>query len=165
MADFPETWPEGRYSIAHLGRTLVTQLPRVIGDAGTIPAGFTGDDKLTGEQRLAIQLRITKLMGCPVCQALFPPMATNAGFDDLQLEEALRGGDMALRPEVAAAADWAAAVLLSDGREPPGDVARSGYLSDQQRDHIATFTRLEMAIHAIGLSFLPHSMIERVWLG
>ena len=98
-------------------------------------------------------------MGCPVCAGLFPPLARRAGLDGAQVDEALHGGDEALPPEVAAAADWAQAVLLADGADPV-DLPPAA-LTPAQRDHIATVVRIEMGVHAVGLSFLPQALVER----
>ncbi len=155
-------WPGGKFTVANLINTTRRQSPRIFGDSNSIIAGFKGDERLTASQRLAMQLRITKIMGCPVCLNLLPPLARKAEFDEDQIQDAMNGGMGTLSPDVAAAADWAEAVLLADGDEPDEeDVVESALLTDLQREHILTMTRIEMVVHSLGLAFLPHQVIER----
>ncbi len=97
-------WPAGKYTFPHAVKTLRRQLPRVLDDLYTITPGFMGDERLTRSQRLAMQIRLSKLMGCPVCVSFFPALAKKAEFDEDQIQDAMLGGLEALSPEVCAAA-------------------------------------------------------------
>ncbi len=156
-------WPEGKFTAAHMMKTFKREVPRVVTDLGVLPPGFRGEERLTGSQRLAMQLRITRIMGCPVCLSLFPTLARKAEFDEEQIRDALLGGLGALSPDVAAAADWAGAVVLAGGEEPEEE--EDEILTDLQRTHIVAMARIEMLVHSVGLAFLPHRLVEKARAG
>ena len=159
MADI--NWSPGPYTIAKLGREILAHVPEV-GQWGPhllLPK----DDGLEWGTRLAVQLRLAKLFGCPVCLKLFPGLGPRAGFTSGQVDDALAGRLAALPPEAAGAVAWTEAVLGGGGTSPDAVPEPALVLRASQRDHLLATTRLEIVIHSIGLMFLPHSMIERAF--
>ncbi|MBI2569121.1 MAG: carboxymuconolactone decarboxylase family protein [Candidatus Schekmanbacteria bacterium] len=154
-------WPAQPYTTLQLVRTMKRQAPPVLRNFHALAGGFRGDDRLTADQRLAMQIRLAKIMGCPVCLWIFPRLAHRRGMAEQQLRACLDGVGSALEAETAAVADWAEAVLLGDGATPPVIPSRCAILNDRQRAHIQAMTRVEMCVHSVGLAFLPNAMIER----
>jgi alkylhydroperoxidase family enzyme len=161
MATF--RWSPGPYTIAKLGREMLTHLPELAqwGPHLRPPK----DDGLEWSTRLAVQLRLARLLGCPVCLKLFPGLGPRAGLTDDQVKDALAGDLHDLPPEAAGAVAWMEAVLAGGGTAPVEVPEAALVLRASQRDHLLATTRLEIVIHSIGLMFLPHSMIERAFAG
>jgi hypothetical protein len=154
-------WSPGPYTIAKLGRDILAHVPEV-GQWGPhlLPPK---DDGLEWSTRLAVQLRLAKLLGCPVCVKLFPGLGPRAGLSSGQVEDALTGNLAMLPAEAAGAVAWTEAVLVAGGTAPIEVPEPALVLRASQRDHLLATTRLEIVIHSIGLMFLPHKMIERAF--
>lgn len=149
-----------RYTIGRLLREVGTQVPAVLPRLHHVPWGFVRTDRLEGKTRILVQLRMAKMMGCPVCVGLLPVLARRAGFGETAIESALAGEGEGLSPEQHGAVAWVSEVLAKNGSPehvPPAAKA----LSDPVRDHIALMARVELVVHATGLMFLPHSWIVR----
>jgi len=159
MAD--TQWSPGPYTIAKLGRDLLAHVPEVGQWAPHLR--LPRDDGLAWSTRLAVQLRSSKLLGCPVCLKLFPGLGPRAGLSSVQVDDALAGRLAGLPPEAAGAVAWSEAVLIAGGAAPDVVPEPALELRASQRDHLLALTRLEIVIHSIGLMFLPHSMIERAF--
>ncbi len=151
----------GPYTLAHLGQTFLTHAPAVILGGAQLLDGLRGDGRLAGSTRIAIQLRLAKLLGCPLCRALFPALAQRAGMGEAEVQAALRGEGAQLAPETAAALAWVDEIVRAGG-QPQSCEAAAG-LTAAQRDHLVVLTRLDVIIHSVGLMFLPRSMIERAF--
>ena len=151
----------GPYNLQKLAQQLVTQGPELIRGLPNLLSGLTGPDRLDLGSRLAFQIRGARLMGCPVCLELFPRIATKAGFDAATVDRILEGELAGLSPEVAGVVSWAEAVITGDGAEPELVPGPAMALSSIQRSHLLFLARLELVVHAAGLMFLPHSLIER----
>lgn len=149
-----------RYTIGKLLREVGTQVPVVLPRLHRVPWGFVRPDRLEGKTRILVQLRMAKMMGCPVCVGLFPTLARRAGFGDTAIESALAGEGEGLSPEQHGAVAWVSEVLDKGGSPehvpPPAEA-----LSDHMREHIALMARVELVVHATGLLFLPHAWIVR----
>ena len=151
----------GRYTLLHLGHELAAQGPRVIHGLPDFVRGFTGEGRLAGSTRLAVQLRFAQLLGCPVCKALFPKLAPKAGMDAEAVQSAFEGRPAGLSEEAGAALAFVDAVVGADGAIPHELPDAAMKLSEAQRRHLVQGVRIEMLVHSVGLMFLPHSMIER----
>jgi AhpD family alkylhydroperoxidase len=149
----------------NLTREARLQLPLLARTTGHLRTGFRGADRIEGKTRLLVQLRMARLMGCPVCVNLFPPLAARAGYDKTAIESALEGRADGLTPSEHAAVAWTGELVTRDGEVPTDVPAEAQSLSDAQRDHLAFVTRLELVVHATGLMFLPHGWIERAARG
>jgi len=152
----------GPYDLANAGREALAQLPlllraapRQLGDL------ISGRHALQIGTRLAVQLRLAKLMGCPVCLGLFPGLGQRAGLSEVAVQSALGGRREGLSVEAHAATRWAEAVLAAGGDPPEVAPGVALDLTVQQREHLNYVVRLERLVHAVGLAFLPHTMIER----
>ena len=150
----------GPYTLTHLGKVLIDHGPAVLGSLPQLAQGFHGPDALAPSTRVAVQLRLSKLLGCPVCRGLFPGLAKRAGLDDDAIAAALRGEGAALPAQAAAALAWVDSILRAGG-EPHEVVEAAEALSVDQRDHLVAFTRLDLIIHSLGLTFLPHAWVVR----
>jgi len=159
MADV--RWSPGPYTIAKLGRDLLTHLPE-LGQWGP-HLRPPKDDGLEWSTRLAVQLRLAKLLGCPVCLGIFPGLGPRAGLTADQVSDVLAGDLGTLPAEAAGAVAWVEAIIVGDGTAPLEVPEAALVLHASQRDHLLATTRLEIVIHSIGLVFLPHSMIERAF--
>ncbi|HEY3354326.1 MAG TPA: hypothetical protein VGQ83_13825 [Polyangia bacterium] len=153
----------GPYTLGKLGHELRAHaleatrwLPHL-----RLPAG----EGLEWGTRLAVQLRLAKLLGCPVCLKLFPPLGPRAGLTDDAVGAALQGEGPALSPEAAAAVAWIEAVIVGDGTAPAEVPAAAAALTPAQRNHLLAQARLEIVIHSVGLMFLPHRVVERAFRG
>jgi len=149
----------GPYTLRNLAREARTQLPLLLRNARDLPAGLHGADRIQGKTRLLVQLRMARLMGCPVCVNLFPPLAARAGYSETAISSALEGLGDGLAPDEQAAVAWTGTLVTRDGQDPievPDEAAR---LTDKQRQHLAYMVRLELVVHATGLMFLPHQWI------
>ncbi len=93
----------GPYTLSHLGQALLAHAPALLHGVPQLIAGFRGDGRLDGATRIAVQLRLAKLLGCPVCRALFPALARRAGVSEAGVQAALHGDGAALPAQTAAA--------------------------------------------------------------
>ena len=123
--------------------------------------GFTGEGCLERSTRIVILLRLSKMLGCPVCRALFPKLAPSAGLDAAAVDSAIRGDGAGLAAEAAAAIAWVGAVMAADGDEPRVVPEEAQSLSPAQRAHLLQAVRIKRVVHATGLLFLPHALVER----
>jgi hypothetical protein len=158
-------WQPGPYSLSKLAQEVQVQLPELIKGGPDLLAGLTGEHKLDGASRLAVQLRMARLLGCPVCAKLFPPLGAPAGLSDQAVQSALAGTPEGLTPEQHGAVVWAGAILVGDGATPDPIPEAALALTAPQRHHLLFMMRLELVIHATGLMFLPHGWIDRVRMG
>jgi hypothetical protein len=161
MVDVP--WSPGPYTLAKLGRDMLAHLPEVAEWGPHLRS--PKHDGLEWSTRLAAQLRLARLLGCPVCLKLFPPLGPRAGLARDQVEDVLNGDLRTLPAEAAGATAWVEAVLRSGGTAPLEVPEAALVLRASQRDHLLATTRLEILVHSIGLMFLPHSLIERAFYG
>jgi alkylhydroperoxidase family enzyme len=137
------------------------QLPYLVKERRLFLRGWLGADRLPGRQRLAVQLRLARLLGCPVCVAAFSRWALRQGLGGAFVQSALEGQPEGLPEGVHPAVAWAEAVLKADG-DPAGDLPEAARtLPETQREHLRYMMRLELLVHATGLFFLPHSIILR----
>lgn len=151
----------GRYTVSNLLSEARLQLPYLIRDRNLILPGFQGMHRLPTTTRVAVHLRAARILGCPVCAGLFPRIAARQGFTEEEIASISAGWVDDLPEEIRGAVDWAGAILESGG-DAPYEVPDSALaLSDEQRDHLQYMMRLERLVHATGLMFLPHSLIER----
>lgn len=148
------------YTLGKLGQDVVTHVPAVIRGLPQLVPGFVGHGRLAGQARAGAQLRLARLVGCPVCAALFPGIARRAGLSAAEVEAAARGEIAALPREVAGSVAVVEETVRGGGqlRELP-EAARA--LTDGQREHLVVWIRLELVVHSVGLLFLPQSMIDR----
>jgi len=159
-----DTYP-GPYNLRRVLREAQTQLPVLVLNHQHVLPGLLGPERLAPATRIAVQLRLARMLGCPVCVGLFPAMARRAGLSGEGIRSALEGRSAGLSEEQYGAVAWAEAILLADG-EPPLHLPEAAWsLSDAQRSHIHWFIRLELLVHATGLLFLPHALIERAAWG
>ncbi len=120
---------------------------------------FRGPEKLPGKIGISLYLRMGRLMGCPVCEAYFPKLARSRGFSEIQITEAFGdGSEGGLGPEQRAAVEYGEQVLRCDGGLPE---QFSDVLTSERASQVRIFVRTSMMIHALGLAFLPHMIIER----
>jgi hypothetical protein len=153
----------GPYTLANLGREVLAHLPEIADWGPRLrPAR---EDGLAWSTRLAVQLRLARLLGCPVCLKLFPALGPRAGLDRDQVDGALAGDLRTLAAEAAGAVSWVESIIVSGGTVPLELPEPALALRASQRDHLLATTRLEIVIHSIGLMFLPHAMIERAFYG
>ena len=152
----------GPYTLVNLGQAMAAHAPDVLRGLPLLVAGFKGTNSLRADTRIAVQLRLSKLLGCPVCRALFPGIGRRAGLTDTFMDAALRGDGSALTGEPAAALAWMEEVVRTGGH-PAAPVAPATELTAAQRDHLLILTRLDIIVHSVGLMFLPHSMVARAW--
>ncbi len=157
------SWSPGPYTIAKLGRDILAHLPE-LGQWGP-HLRPPKDDGLEWSTRLAVQLRLARLLGCPVCVNLFPGLGPRAGLSSSQVDDALAGRLESLPPTAAGATAGVEAIIVGGGTAPLEMPEAAMALQARQRDHLLATTRLEIVIHSIGLMFLPHSMIERAFGG
>jgi alkylhydroperoxidase family enzyme len=154
----------GPYTLGNLAQAMMTHAPVVLRGVPQLLAGFREPNALRPATRMAVQLRLARLLGCPVCRALFPGLGRRAGLSGDAVRAALEGELAALPSEAAAAVAWIDGVVRLGGYAPEVTEA-TGTLSDVQRDHLVIMARLDIVIHSVGLMFLPHSMIEHACAG
>ncbi len=159
----PAVYEPGPYTLSHLGQALLAHAPAVLRGVPQLIAGFRNDRRLDGATRIAVQLRLATLLGCPVCRGLFPALARRAGVSEAGVQAALHGDGAALPAQTAAALAWVEAIVRAGG-DPPAPVEAAAALSGPQRDHLVVLTRLDLIIHSVGLMFLPRSMIEQAFV-
>lgn len=149
-----------RYTLRHWASELRAQVPRLLLTAGDLGAARLGPDRIEAATRVAVSLRLSRLLGCPVCRALFPKLAPRAGLSPFAVLGALEDSPSALPPQAAAAVAWTDAIVAGRG-EPAGVPDAASSLSEEQRAHLLAFVRLELVVHATGLFFLPHAWVTR----
>lgn len=150
----------GPYTLSFLAREAAAQGPRALRGLPDFARGFVGEGRLEPATRVAFFLRMSTLLGCPVCQVLFPRLAPRVGLDGAAVEGAVRGEVAGLPAEAAAALAWAEAVMAADG-DDPGEVPAAAALTEAQRAHLLQAVRIERVVHATGLLFLPRALVER----
>ncbi len=149
------------YTLKKLGYELSSKLPEIIRGAPRLISGFIGQERLTLQTRLAVQLRLAKLLGCPVCLNLFPRLGAKAGLDEAAVQSAIFGSPEGLEEEALASITWIEAILRANGETPEVVPATAMALSSSQRAHLLKWSQLEIIIHSLGLFFLPHRLIEK----
>jgi len=151
----------GPYNVQRLRDELARQLPDLVRGLPSILTGLAGPDRVGLPARLAYQLRMARLLGCPVCLELFPRLGPHAGLPGEAVSRATEGQLEGLLPQEAGAVAWAEAVITGDGAEPELVPGPAMALTTGQRAHLLQMARLELVVHAAWLMFLPHSMIQR----
>lgn len=151
---------ESRYTLGNLGRAAWDQVPWLIGGVPDLVTGFTGPGRIDGATRLAVQLRLARLMGCPVCASFFPLVGPTVGLSRGAVRSALSGRPDHLTPELYGAVSWAGEVLLANGL-PATIPEPCQVLSEERRTQISVAVRMEILVHAVGLPLLPHRWIRR----
>jgi AhpD family alkylhydroperoxidase len=149
------------YTLSKLVREGRAQLPFVLRNAHRIPAGFVGADRIDGKTRILVQLRMARLMGCPVCVNLFPPLGRRAGLSDTAIASGLAGSPEGLTPEQLAAVTWIGELIARDGALPMETPSAARVLAPRALKHLTVMARMELVVHATGLMFLPQTWIER----
>lgn len=158
-------WHPGPYSLGKLAQEVQTQLPELIKGGADLLPGLMGEHKLHGSSRLAVQLRMARLLGCPVCANLFPPLGARAGLSPQAVQSALDGTPDGLTDPQYGAVVWVGEILVGDGATPAPVPEAALVLTEPQRQHLLLMMRLELIVHATGLMFLPHGWIDRVRAG
>ena len=150
----------GPYSMGHMVKTLYTQSPSVITHIAPLISSFSGPKRIDLKTRLIIQLRMSQLMGCPVCKNIFPLVAKGSGFMKEEIKESLYGTpDGYLNQEARDVVLYVEDVLRAHGELPALSPAT---LPNYRCKQIQTSVRLEMIVHSIGLMFLPDHFIQDV---
>ena len=155
----------GPYTVGFLVGEARLQLPHLIRERSLLLPGFAGPSRLPAATRVAVHLRAARIFGCPVCAGLFPRIAARQGFTDEEIASISAGWTDDLPEEIQGAVAWASAVLEAGGDAPYEVPEMAELLSDEQRDHLQYMMRLERLVHATGLMFLPHALIEHAALG
>lgn len=155
-------WHPGPYSLGKLASEVVTQLPELLRGGPDLIPGLVGEHKLDTASRVAVQLRMARLLGCPVCARMFPGLGRKAGLTHEAVESALAGEPAGLAPEQYGAVVWADAIITGNGATPLDVPMAALALTDPQRQHLLFMMRLELVVHATGLMFLPNAWIDRV---
>ena len=143
-----------RQQLTARGPQLVLGIPDLLG-------GLSGPLGLEPSTRLAVQLRLAKLLGCPVCLGLFPRLGPVLGLDRQAVTDAKLGCTDHLPPQADGALAWAEALVRADGAAPEVVPARAAELTTAQRRHLQYLVRLELLVHSAGLLFLPHTLIRK----
>ena len=157
----PTPHDPGRYTLGTLSRRLFTRGPQLARGIPDLLAGLRSENNLGLQTRLAVQVRMAKLLGCPVCLELFPRLAPSVGLEAPTLARAQDGQREGLPRQMQGALAWAEEVILADGELPDMVPAAAAELSAAQRSHLLFLIRLELVIHSAGLLFLPHSLIRK----
>ena len=151
----------GRYTLGKLGRRLLSRGPQLARGVPDLLAGLSGENSLGLQTRLAVQVRMARLQGCPVCLEIFPRLAPSVGLAAPILERAGEGQLEGLPLQMQGALAWVEEVILADGELPEIVPAAATELTATQRSHLLFLVRLELVIHSAGLMFLPHSLIKK----
>lgn len=152
------THDPGPYTLGRFGRQLRRRGPELLRG---LPRLVAGVGSLGLDTRLAVQLRLARLVGCPVCLGVFPRLGDKAGLSEAQVADLAAGRKTDLPPEAAGAVAWVEELVLADGTPPEVVPAAAMALSQAQRDHLVGITQLELLVHSAGLMVLPHSLIRR----
>ncbi len=151
----------GRYTLGKLGRQVLARGPQLARGIPDLLAGLSGPNGLGLQTRLAVQVRMARLLGCPVCLEIFPRLAPGVGLAAPVLQRAERGQRDGLPPQMQGALAWVEEVILAEGELPEIVPAAAAELSAAQRSHLLFLVRLELVIHSAGLMFLPHALIKK----
>lgn len=151
----------GRYTLGKLSRRLLTRGPQLARGIPDLLAGLSGENSLGLQTRLAVQVRMARLMGCPVCLEIFPRLGPSVGLTAPSLQRAEQGQREGLPTEMQGALAWAEEVILADGELPEIVPVAATELTAAQRSHLLFLVRLELVIHSAGLMFLPHTLIKK----
>jgi hypothetical protein len=152
---------QGPYTLKNLGQQLKQQFPALARNWQQLLPDLLSPERLELKSHLAAHLRLGKLFGCPLCLRLFPPLLMKAGLEAQHVEEIVCGELRASPPQVRAAVSWIEAAFATKGQKPELVPAAAMVLNAHQRAYLLNVVRLEMIIHATGLMFLPHAMIQR----
>jgi len=158
-------WHPGPYSLGKVVREVRAQVPELVKGGANLLPGLLGEHRLDGGIRLAVQLRMAKLLGCPVCFKLFPPLGARVGLSPEAVQSALDGTPEGLTDQQIGAVVWSGEILVGDGATPETVPEAALALTEPQRQHLLLMMRLELVVHATGLMFFPHGWIDRVRAG
>ena len=163
MTTQPESHDPGRYTLITLGRRLLTRAPQLVRGVPDLLAGLERENSLGLDTRLAVQLRMARLLGCPVCLGLFPHLASKVGLEQEAAEAATEGRQhhQLATPRMQGALAWIEELIRADGEAPEMVPAAAAELTAGQRRHLQYLIRLDLVVHSAGLMFLPHSLIRR----
>ena len=148
-----------RYDLGNLVRTALRFGPGLVEHAGALRTALLGDERLPLEARVALHLRLARLLRCPLCLVAFPALARVAGLTGPELDAAVEGHLEALRPELAQVVAWGAAVALARGEMPLEWPPEARRLTMRQREQVLLITRLELLIHSAGLLVVPEPLL------
>ncbi len=155
------TYQPGPYTFGNLVAEARLQLPHLARHRQHLLPGFAGRHKLPARLRWAVHLRAARVLGCPVCAKVFPPLAAREGLSRDDIARIMAGDVADLADDIGGAVAWAGAVLEADGEAPEPIPEAALGISEAQREHLQYMMRLERLIHATGLIFLPHAWIYR----
>ncbi len=151
----------GRYTLGKLGRQVLTRGPDLARGIPDLLAGLRSENSLGLPTRLAVQVRMARMLGCPVCMELFPRLAPSVGMAAPTLSRAELGDRDGLPPQMQGALAWVEEIIRADGELPELVPEAATELSAAQRSHLLFLVRLELVVHSAGLMFLPHSLIKK----
>ena len=155
----------GPYTLKHLSREAAHHLPAVALNLPMLLRSFVSEERIAGPTRLAVQLRYARLMGCPVCANLFPPLGPRLGLSRSAVRSALEGQPEGLTEEQYGAVVYAGELVANDG-EPPLELPEAArMLPPRLLRQLEASTRLELVVHATGLMVLPDGLITRTCQG
>lgn len=157
-----ESWTPGPYTIKKLGRELTHQSPYIARGFSDLVHSFVGSHKMEPDLRVAMHLRFSRLMGCPICARFFPTLGPKVGLNPVAIHSAMNGHPEALTEKQFGVVTWVDELVTSDGIAPSEIPEPALAISQLLREQIAAATQLELVVHATGLMFLPHSLILRV---
>jgi len=149
----------GPYTIQNLLHTTFRFLPGLVEHVGTLAGTFAGSDPLAMDVRIALHLRLARVMRCPVCLMTFPAVARVVGLSGPEIDAALEGRTDRLRPDVARTVAWAAAVAAARGEMPLDWPEEARDMSMPERERIMVLTRLELLVHSVGLVVVPEPLL------
>ena len=151
----------GPYTLSNLFTEARTQLPHLMQRRNRFLPGFSGRDKIPAPMRIAVHLRASRLLGCPICAGIFPHLAKREGLSRDDIDAITHGMTHDLDDDIHGAVTWASTILAAEGETPPEIPEPALALSEAQREHLHYMMRLERLVHATGLMFLPHGWVSR----
>ena len=133
--------------------------PGLIEHHRALTSTVVGDERLPMDVRIALHLRLARLLRCPVCLVAFPGIGRVAGLSGRQIDAALEGEMGELPPMMAQVVSWAEAVVRADGEMPLDWPHQARAMTMHERERVLMLTRLEILVHAIGLAVVPTSLL------
>ena len=140
------------YNLGNLVAEAKTQLPHLFQERSSFLPGFKGDERIPARMRLAVQLRAARLMGCPVCAKLFPPIAGREGLSPEDISNIVSGDTAELDEEIHGAVTWVSALIANDGEAPDEIPEACLALSEQPHDLFEPGQILSPFAHPLNVS-------------
>ena len=147
------------YDLSNLARTTFRFVPDLVEHANAISASMVGEQRMPVDARMALHLRLARVLRCPVCLLAFPALARVAGLTGPEIDAALDGRTDRLRPTVAQTVAWAGAVARAGGEMPLDWPPEARAMTMRQREQVLLLTRLELVVHAMGLLVVPEPLL------